>query len=85
MQADGKGSERIWKMLSKPLDGTRLGGNHEVLEKRNPLAFAHFANHPARDMVPNVMSGKNRLDVPVLKTLVLVATRAISNEEILLN
>uniref|UniRef100_A0A3Q7JCL7 Syntaxin 6/10/61 N-terminal domain-containing protein n=1 Tax=Solanum lycopersicum TaxID=4081 RepID=A0A3Q7JCL7_SOLLC len=127
MQADGKGSERIWKMLSKPLDGTRLGGNHEVLERRNPLAFAHFANHPARDMVPNVMvcpydfplpekhmrayipnisfgngeeanmrrfgtfwfkswkSGKNGLDVPVLKTLVLVATRAISNEEILLN
>ncbi|KAH0708498.1 hypothetical protein KY284_009925 [Solanum tuberosum] len=127
MQADGKGSERIWKMLSKPLDGTHLGGNHEVLERRNPLAFAHFANHPAKDMVPNVMvcpydfplpekhmrayipnisfgngeeanmrrfgtfwfkswkSGKNGLDVPVLKTLVLVATRAISNEEILLN
>ncbi|KAG5573422.1 hypothetical protein H5410_063188 [Solanum commersonii] len=127
MQADGKGSERIWKMLSKPLDGTRLGGNHEVLERRNPLAFAHFANHPTKDMVPNVMvcpydfplpekhmrayipnisfgngeeanmrrfgtfwfkswkSGKNGLDVPVLKTLVLVATRAISNEEILLN
>ncbi|KAJ8539530.1 hypothetical protein K7X08_013782 [Anisodus acutangulus] len=126
MQADGKGSERIWKMLSKPLDGTRLGGNHEVLERRNPLAFAHFANHPAKDMVPNVMvcpydfplpekhmrayipnisfgnggeanmkrfgtfwfkwkSGTNGSDVPVLKTLVLVATRAISNEEVLLN
>ncbi|PHU01110.1 hypothetical protein BC332_30897 [Capsicum chinense] len=128
LQADEKGSERIWKMLSKPLDGTRLGGNHEVLERRNPLAFAHFANHPAKDMVPNVMicpydfplpekhmrvytpnisfgngeeanmrrfgtfwfkswkSGKKGLvDVPVLKTLVLVATRAICNEEILLN
>ncbi|XP_009627913.1 uncharacterized protein [Nicotiana tomentosiformis] len=126
MQVDEKGSERIWRMLSKPLDGTRLGGNHEVLERRNPLAFAHFANHPAKDMVPNVMicpydfplpekhmrpyipnisfgngeeasmkrfgsfwfkwkSGKNGSDVPVLKTLVLVATRAICNEEILLN
>ncbi|CAN4115145.1 unnamed protein product [Withania somnifera] len=127
MQADEKVTERIWKMLSKPLDGTRLGGNHEVLERRNPLAFAHFANHPAKDMVPNVMvcsydfpllekhmrtyipnlsfgngeeanmkrfgtfwfkswkSGNNGSDVPVLKTLVLVATRAITDEEILLN
>lgn len=32
------GSDRVWKMLSKPLDATRLGSNAEVLERRNPLA-----------------------------------------------
>jgi len=96
------------------------------LERRNPLALAHFANHPAKGMDPNVMicpydfpltekdmrtyipnvsfgnheevnmrrfgsfwfksSAKNSVsDVPVLKTLVLVATRALCNEEVLLN
>ncbi|KAK4348627.1 hypothetical protein RND71_031382 [Anisodus tanguticus] len=93
-----------------------------------PLAFAHFANHPAKGTVPNVMvcpcdfpllekdmrpyipnvsfgndaetemrrfgsftfksrkSSNNESNaVPVLKTLVLVATRAICDEEVLLN
>ncbi|GAA0185005.1 hypothetical protein LIER_32293 [Lithospermum erythrorhizon] len=123
----GKGSDRIWKMLSKPLDARQLGARAEPLERRNPLAFAHFANHPAKDMVPNAMvcpydfplteknmrtyipnisygkaeeanmkrygsfwfkswKSENRVsDVPVLKSLVLVATRALSNEEVLLN
>ncbi|XP_006362072.1 uncharacterized protein [Solanum tuberosum] len=118
MQADEKGSD---------LDGTHVGGNLEMLERRNPLAFAHFANHPAKGMVPNVMiypydfpllekdmrpyipnvpfgndeetdtskfgsfrlktwkSNNNESKVPVLKTLVLVATRAICDEEVLLN
>ncbi|KAG5573432.1 hypothetical protein H5410_063198 [Solanum commersonii] len=65
----GKGSERIWKMLNKPLDGTRLGGNHEVLERRNPLAFAHFANHPAKDMVPNVMVSLYDFPLPKVNLL----------------
>ncbi|KAG5613007.1 hypothetical protein H5410_024288 [Solanum commersonii] len=118
MQADEKGSD---------LDETHVGGNLEMLERRNPLAFAHFANHPAKGMVPNVMiypydfpllekdmrpyipnvsfgngeetdtskfgsfrlktwkSNNNESKVPVLKTLVLVATRAICDEEVLLN
>ncbi|KAL0463489.1 UNVERIFIED_CONTAM: hypothetical protein Slati_0236500 [Sesamum latifolium] len=121
------GSDRVWKLLNKPLDGAKFGSKGEVLERRNPLAFAHFANHPAKDMAPNVMvcpydfplteknmrtyipnisfgngeevkmkklgsfwfkswkSSSSVADVPILKTLVLVATREISNEEILLN
>ncbi|GAA0148661.1 hypothetical protein LIER_36769 [Lithospermum erythrorhizon] len=87
----GKGSDRIWKMLSKPLDARQLGARAEPLERRNPLAFAHFANHPAKDMVPNAMvcpydfplTEKNmRTYIPNisygkadLKSLVLVATR----------
>ncbi|XAR72273.1 hypothetical protein NMG60_11018855 [Bertholletia excelsa] len=122
-----KGSDRLWKMLSKPLEATRMQSSSEVLERRNPLALAHFANHPAKGMVPNVMvcpydfpltekdmrtyipniqfgsgedmkmkrygsfwfkswkSGNGGSDVPVLKTLVLVATRALEDEEVLLN
>ncbi|CAN4092620.1 unnamed protein product [Withania somnifera] len=118
MQADDKGFD---------LDGTHIGGNLEVLERRNPLAFAHFANHPAKGMVPNVMicpydfhllekdmrpyipnvsfgkgeetdtrrlgsfrfkswkSSNNESNDPILKTLVLVATRAICDEEVMLN
>ncbi|PWA97076.1 hypothetical protein CTI12_AA033200 [Artemisia annua] len=49
------GSDRVWKMLSKPLEGSRLASNGEILERRNPLALAHFANHPATGMEPNVM------------------------------
>ncbi|XP_016485363.1 uncharacterized protein LOC107805792 isoform X2 [Nicotiana tabacum] len=127
MQPDAKGSDRVGWMLSKPLDETHVGGNREVLERRNPLAFAHFANHPAKGMVPNVMvcpydfpllekdlkpyipnvsfgngeetemrrlgsfrfkpwkSSNIESEVPVLKTLVFVATRAICDEEVLLN
>ncbi|CAN8252076.1 unnamed protein product [Cochlearia groenlandica] len=118
------GSDRLWKALSKPLEGS--GKAKEVLERRNPLGFGHLANHPAKEMTPNVMicpydfplrekdlrpyipnvsfgdsgevkmkrfgsfwfktgSSNNMLDVPVLKTLVLVATRAVCNEELLLN
>lgn len=126
-QGTETGSDRVWKMLSKPLEGTQLGSNAEVLERRNPLAFAHFANHPAKGMDPNVMvcsydfplnekdmrtyipnvlfgrgeevkmkrfgsfwfkSGSSEntgSDIPILKTLVLVATRCLSNEEVLLN
>lgn len=126
VQSVEKGQDRVWRMLSKPLEGTRVGSIGDVLERRNPLALAHFANHPAKGMDPNVMicpydfpltekdmrtfipnvsfgnheevnmrrfgsfwfksSAKNSVsDVPVLKTLVLVATRALCNEEVLLN
>ncbi|KAF3597507.1 hypothetical protein DY000_02026241 [Brassica cretica] len=117
------GSDRLWKALSKPLQGS--GKAKEVLERRNPLAFGHLANHPAKETNPNVMicpydfpltekdlrpyvpnvsfgdsgevkmkrfgsfwfktGGSNGLDAPVLKTLVLVATRALRDEELLLN
>ncbi|KAI5399694.1 hypothetical protein KIW84_064867 [Lathyrus oleraceus] len=47
-----KGSDRVWKVLSKPLVGK--GDNSEVIERRNPLALAHFANHPSKGVLPNV-------------------------------
>ncbi|OMO99114.1 hypothetical protein CCACVL1_03923 [Corchorus capsularis] len=50
-----QGSDRLWKMLSKPLDRSHVGSGGEILERRNPLALAHFANHPGKEMVPNVM------------------------------
>lgn len=125
-QSIEKGSDRLWRMLSKPLEGTSVGSIGDVLERRNPLALAHFANHPAQGMDPNVMicpydfpltekemrayipnisfgnpeevkmrrfgsfwfkSGAQNggSDIPVLKTLVLVATRALCDEEVLLN
>ncbi|KAH0934816.1 LOW QUALITY PROTEIN: hypothetical protein HID58_011933 [Brassica napus] len=117
------GSDRLWKALSKPLQGS--GKAKEVLERRNPLAFGHLANHPGKETNPNVMicpydfplvekdlrpyvpnvsfgdsgevkmkrfgsfwfktGGSNGVEAPVLKTLVLVATRALRDEELLLN
>ncbi|XP_047323470.1 uncharacterized protein LOC124927153 isoform X2 [Impatiens glandulifera] len=126
---DMKGSDRIWKMLSKPLDPTRTTGAGDILELRNPLAFAHFANHPGKDMSPNVMvcsydfplsevkmrpyipnvafgggreevkmkkygtfwfkswggGGSDAPPPPSLKSIVLVATRKLCGEEVLLN
>ncbi|CAH8271955.1 unnamed protein product [Arabidopsis lyrata] len=122
-KAAENGSDRLWKALSKPLEGS--GEAKDVLERRNPLAFGHLANHPAKEMTPNVMicpydfplmakdlrpyipnisfgdsgeikmkrfgsfwfktGSKNGLEAPVLKTLVLVATRSLCNEELLLN
>ncbi|KAL8035049.1 hypothetical protein ABFX02_12G072200 [Erythranthe guttata] len=121
------GSDRVWKLLSKPLNRARVGGKGVVLERRNPLAFAHFANHPAKGADPNVMvcpydfplsekdmrtyipnisfgsggdvamkkfgsfwfkpwkSSSKVVDVPIVKSLVLVATREICNEEVFLN
>ncbi|KAJ8421022.1 hypothetical protein Cgig2_020048 [Carnegiea gigantea] len=127
-QVIGNGSYRIWKMLSKPLESDKSGTSGEILERRHPLAFAHFANHPPKGTLPNVMvcpydfpldergmrtyipnisfgsegavkmrrfgsfwfkTGKSSVhsasNSPILKSLVLVANRAICNEEILLN
>ncbi|KAA8528918.1 hypothetical protein F0562_033594 [Nyssa sinensis] len=126
-QGADKGLDRIWKLLSKPLEGTKVGTTGDVMERRNPLALAHFANDPAEDMMPNVMvcpydfpltekdmriyvpnilfgsgdgikmkrfgsfwfksggSSNGGSDVPILKSLVLVATRALCDEEVLLN
>lgn len=125
VQTIEKGSDRFWTMLNKPLERARHGCIGEVLERRNPFALAHFANHPAKGIVPNVLicpydfplteksmrtfipnvsfgngevnmrrfgrswfrSGakSSQFDVPVLKTLVLVATRALCDEEVFLN
>lgn len=121
-----QGSDRFWRMLSKPVESNR-GKLGEVLERRNPLAFGHFANHPAKGTEPNVMvcpcdfpvsdpetrayipnlvfggeesvkmkrfgnfwfrsggSGDGEEVGPVIKTLVLVATKALTNEEVFLN
>ncbi|RDX73518.1 hypothetical protein CR513_46859, partial [Mucuna pruriens] len=122
----GKGSERFWKLLSKPLEGYQ-GDNNEVIERRNPLALAHFANHPPKGVQPNVMicpydfpltesnmrvyipnvlfgnaevnmrrfgnfwfksgggSRNSGSHFPTLKSLVLIATRPLQDEELLLN
>ncbi|PAN07215.1 hypothetical protein PAHAL_1G319200 [Panicum hallii] len=48
-------SDRVWRMLSKPLEKNMRENFGEVLERRNPLAFGHFANHPPKGSSPNVM------------------------------
>lgn len=120
-------SDRAWRMLNKPLVKSRNENFGEVLERRNPLAFGHFANHPPGGSTPNVMicpydfpltekdmrlyipnitfggeepvtmkrfgsfwfksrgSGQQTGESSVLKTLVLVSTRSIRDEEIFLN
>ncbi|XP_052144257.1 uncharacterized protein LOC127763560 [Oryza glaberrima] len=121
-------SDRAWRMLSKPLKKGHTENFGEVLERRNPLAFGHFANHPPKGSTPNVMicpydfpltekdmrvyipnitfggeeepvtmkrfgsfwfksgrSGNQVGESPVLKTLVLVSTRSICDEELFLN
>ncbi|MED6224289.1 hypothetical protein PIB30_082614 [Stylosanthes scabra] len=112
--------------LNKPLEESQVDDCDNFLERRNPLALAHFANHPAKGVLPNVMicpydfplaessmrvyipnvlfgnaevntqafgnfwfkSGVSRNDesqVPTLKTVVLVASRALQDEELFLN
>ncbi|CAL0334222.1 unnamed protein product [Lupinus luteus] len=122
MEGAGKGSDNP----SEPLEGTDIDNCDDVVEARNPLALGHFANHPAKGMLPNVMichydfpltennmrlyipnilfgneeenvksfdrfwfksrvSKDSESHVPTLKTLVLVATRALQDEELLMN
>ncbi|XP_042375856.1 uncharacterized protein LOC121969695 isoform X2 [Zingiber officinale] len=120
-------SDGIWRIFSKPVEDNNIVTYEEVLERRNPLASAHFANHPPKGVAPNVMvcpydfpltekdmrvyvpnlvfgldQSVNRerfgtswfksgnADVqygnsPVLKTIVLVATRDMCNEELFFN
>ncbi|XP_057456686.1 uncharacterized protein LOC130747691 isoform X3 [Lotus japonicus] len=121
-----EGAEKGADSLSKPLEGSQVDSSDDVLECRNPLALAHFANHPAKGMLPNVMvcpydfpltennmrvyipnilyrnaevnvksfsrfwfkigvSRNSESKVPTLNTVVLVATRALQDEELLLN
>ncbi|XP_031493651.1 uncharacterized protein LOC116259842 [Nymphaea colorata] len=120
-------SDRFWKILSKPLQGGIANGK-DIVERRNPLAFGHYANHPSKGTAPNVMvcpydfpmveknmrpyipnisfGGKDNIQMkrfgsfwlktgssaeettatgPVLRSLVLVSTRPICDEELLLN
>ncbi|GMN52513.1 hypothetical protein TIFTF001_021648 [Ficus carica] len=126
-QRDGQGSDKFWRFLSKPLEGKQVDYGGYIIERRNPLALAQYANHPAKGMTPNVMVcpydfpltekemrayipnvvfgnldetnmkrlgsfwfkyGSSKIpgsDIPFLKTLVFVATRALSDEEVLLN
>ncbi|XP_061362692.1 uncharacterized protein LOC133306392 isoform X4 [Gastrolobium bilobum] len=123
---DMEGAEKGSDSQSKPLEGSQVDTNDDVLERRNPLALGHFSNHPAKGMLPNVMichydfpliennmrvyipnilfgnaevnmkrfgsfwfqsgvSRKSESHVPTLRTVVLVATRALQDEELLLN
>ncbi|KAL2645335.1 hypothetical protein R1flu_012922 [Riccia fluitans] len=124
----GDRREQMWesvtgaKKLDVPVEGS-------LLERRNPLAFGHFANHPPKGRKPNVMicpysvpigddsvrpyvpnvilrlkeeqmerrgllwikEGRSEDDENgsqirhEIRTLVLVATRVLENEELLLN
>ncbi|VAI58828.1 unnamed protein product [Triticum turgidum subsp. durum] len=120
-------SDRAWRMLNKPLQKSGTENFGDVLERRNPLAFGHFANHPPGGSTPNVMicpydfpltekdmrvyipniafggeepvtmkrfgsfwfksraPGKETGESPVLRTLVLVSTRSVCDEELYLN
>ncbi|MED6195660.1 hypothetical protein PIB30_039995 [Stylosanthes scabra] len=123
---DMEGVEKRLDSLNKPLEESQGDNSDNFLERRNPLALAHFANHPAKGMLPNVMicpydfpltessmrvyipnvlfgnaevntkafgnlwlkSGASRngeSEVPILKTVVLVASRALQDEELFLN
>ncbi|XP_057456680.1 uncharacterized protein LOC130747688 isoform X2 [Lotus japonicus] len=125
-KAEMEGAEKGADSLSKPLEGSQVDSSDDVLECRNPLSLAHFANHPAKGMLPNVMvcpydfpltennmrvyipnilygnaevnvksfsrfwfkngvSRNSESKVPTLNTVVLVATRALQDEELLLN
>ncbi|XP_015952668.1 uncharacterized protein LOC107477200 isoform X1 [Arachis duranensis] len=127
----GGDEQELWSgrkmVVNKPdMEGSQVDNTDNFLERRNPLALAHFANHPAKGMLPNVMicpynfpltessmrvyipnvlfgntevntkafgnfwfkSGVPRngeSHVPTLKTVVLVATRALQDEELFLN
>ncbi|XP_058730245.1 uncharacterized protein LOC131602215 isoform X1 [Vicia villosa] len=124
---DGKEQWNARKMVDEK--GSQVDNSEDVLERRNPLALAHFANHPSKGMLPNVticpydfpliendmrayipnisfgnatevndvkrfgsswfksrVSKNTESCVPTtLKTVVLVATRALQDEELLLN
>ncbi|XP_045824217.1 uncharacterized protein LOC123916738 isoform X2 [Trifolium pratense] len=126
----GRGGDRKepWnggKMVDEK--GSQVDNSDDVLERRSPLALAHFANHPSKGMLPNVMicpydfpliENDMRAYIPnilygneevnmkrfgslwfksrvprnseshvptTLKTVVLVATRVLQDEELLLN
>ena len=124
----GVGPTGLWRLLVKPGSQILSSPGPEVLERRNPLALGHFANHPMRGGSPNVMvcpydfpleKREMRAYIPnisfgsddgmrmrrigsfwfksaisdeagkggasVLKTLLLVATRKVADEELLLN
>eukprot|EP01018_Ginkgo_biloba_P011470 Gb_02119 [translate_table: standard] len=127
LNSQGKKVDVLWQVLSKPQKkGLQMKGS--VIERRNPLALGHFANHPEKGMEPNVMvcpynfplsettmrpyipnllfgseeevimerygsfwlrsTSTNNADLalgPAIRTLVLVATKPICDEEILLN
>ena len=55
MKGVEKGSGGFWKLLETPLVGTQSGMSSDVLEWGTLLTFSHFANYPAKGMVPIVM------------------------------
>lgn len=122
----GKKSVGLWGSVFGAKE-THCARRGSVLERRNPLALAHFINHPAIGKQPNVMlcpydfvfldpnmrpyipnvhfdddndcemrrqglvwlydkKGENaHAGSAVIRTLVLVSTREVCNEELLLN
>eukprot|EP00252_Welwitschia_mirabilis_P024972 TRINITY_DN7638_c0_g1_i1.p1 TRINITY_DN7638_c0_g1~~TRINITY_DN7638_c0_g1_i1.p1 ORF type:complete len:419 (-),score=89.61 TRINITY_DN7638_c0_g1_i1:85-1341(-) len=135
-QNNGSKSDMLWQMLMKPHDKNMPSMvTAEVIERRNPLALGHYANHPGKGDQPNVMicpydflsseremrpyipnllvgnedgttmkrygsfwisTGSRKYEHeedpfspipfhPTIRTLVLVATREICDEEIFLN
>ncbi|RDX81367.1 hypothetical protein CR513_37961, partial [Mucuna pruriens] len=125
-KSDNEGAEKGSDRVIDNNNDNDIDDDDVVVERRNPLALAHFANHPAKGMLPNVMicpydfpltennmrvyipnilfgnaqvnmkrfgsfwfkygvSRNSESDVPTLKTVVLVATRNLQDEELLLN
>lgn len=125
-----KGRHGLWESIAGPQQGYGPPIKSAVLERRNPLAFGHFANHPPKGTKPNVMIcaysvnaaddvvrpyipnlvlateeeqmerqgllwmkegreyrdyGNNKVSNAEIRTLVLIATRAIQDEEVMLN
>ncbi|CAM6115205.1 unnamed protein product [Calypogeia fissa] len=124
-----KGREGLWESVAGPEQRGYIPIKSAILERRNPLALGHFANHPPKDTKPNVMicpysisevnevirpyvpnlvlaaeeeqmerlgllwtrEGRdfedysNKVSKSEIRTLVLVATRTLVDEEVLLN
>ena len=81
VEVTGKGSDRMWQLLSTPMDGSKIGMKGEILDRRNPLAFAHSANHPAKDMVPNVMVSPYDFPLTEKNLRVYIPTISFGNGE----
>lgn len=119
-------STRLWGSVFGAKETFRAR-KASILERRNPLALAHFINHPAKGGIPNVMlcpydfvfsdpnlrpyipnvhfdkdddwevrrrglvwmydkkGEKGSASCAVVRTLVLVSTRDVCNEELFLN
>ncbi|KAH6824933.1 C5orf35 [Perilla frutescens var. hirtella] len=87
LNAEGgvNGSDRMWKLLSKPLDGSNVGGY--ICSPNIPFGGGQDVNMKkfGSFWFKSWKSSSTVADALIIKSLVLVATRGVSSEEILLN